>query len=451
MQFSIKLLFGGLFLLACLPATAQQTPLQGVQAAGSPARSTSDSLTKTYTQASSQLHKQQQMLQHKADSLRRLGQPAEHLQHKIDSVQKAINGLGEKYTQRLAQAQQKASAALQKLKLPGQASSITDKLSPSVAGALPAAPLPSVGLPSTGLNVPQANVPGLPSAPSLPGSSEMKEVQQLVSVKNTKGAEQLAKKEAEKILTKQAGAAGLPSAEGLVSDVMGGTSTPSAKNHFAEKEKELKNSMDELGKLKDKYENVNDAKEFLKKHPNEMKGKPLAERLRPGFYLQINKATNQFNIDINPTIGYRFTGKITAGLGWNHRLSYDTKGHNFPYVNVVFGPRLYGEYNLGKGFYPRLELEAQNVQQWPASFLPEAAPGERAWKAGIAVGMKKEFKITSSVRGVTLLLINPLTGKIGTAYNSVVQVRVGIEIVLKKKKHNLQQLREQYFKPQWGF
>lgn len=52
-----------------------------------------------------------------------------------------------------------------------------------------------------------------------------------------------------------------------------------------------------------------------------MKEKPLIERIVPGIALQVQKKGDDLMVDFNAYAGYRFTGRITAGLGWNQRVA----------------------------------------------------------------------------------------------------------------------------------
>jgi len=71
-------------------------------------------------------------------------------------------------------------------------------------------------------------------------------------------------------------------------------------------------------KYKKKYPSFNSIAEVAKRPPNPMRNKPLIERIVPGIGFLIQKKGEDFMVDFNPYIGYRFTGRITAGPGWSH-------------------------------------------------------------------------------------------------------------------------------------
>jgi hypothetical protein len=103
-------------------------------------------------------------------------------------------------------------------------------------------------------------------------------------------------------------------------------------DHFAGKEQELKSAMDQISKYKKKYHNVNNLEQLaqlIKKRPNEMRGKPLIERIIPGLAFQLQKRDDLLFVDFNPYFGYRFTGRLTAGAGWNQRVAYNLNENTF--------------------------------------------------------------------------------------------------------------------------
>jgi len=55
-----------------------------------------------------------------------------------------------------------------------------------------------------------------------------------------------------------------------------------AVDHFAGKQEQLKQAMDQMSKYKQKYESVQSIEELPKRPPHAMRGKPFYERLVPG-------------------------------------------------------------------------------------------------------------------------------------------------------------------------
>lgn len=203
-----------------------------------------------------------------------------------------------------------------------------------------------------------------------------------------------------------------------------------AVNHFAGKEEQLQQAMDRLSAYKKKYHSFESVLDLPKKAPNAMRGKPFIERLVPGLALQIGR-TDHWLLDVNPYLGYRFTGRITAGAGWNHRFAYNTDANAFSSGPAIYGPRAYGEYSVGKGFSGRLELEYMNTYV-PALFASNPDnPDNREWVFGVMTGMKKEYRITRRLKGTALLLYNLYDPHHRSPYRNRLNGRFGVEWSIK--------------------
>jgi hypothetical protein len=206
-----------------------------------------------------------------------------------------------------------------------------------------------------------------------------------------------------------------------------------AVNHFAGKEEQLKQAMEKIAKYKQKYSSINSLSEIPKKRPNEMKGKPLVERLLPGIALQIQRK-NDLLVDFNPYVGYRFTGRLTAGLGWNQRYAYNTGDHSFNARSRIFGPRAYGEFKVWKGFAPRAEVELMNTFVPPLGNPPVTDAGKREWVWSAMVGLKKDYRFIKRVRGTAMIMFNLFNRHHKSPYVDVVNMRFGFEFPMKKKR-----------------
>ncbi|WP_276374889.1 hypothetical protein [Chryseolinea sp. H1M3-3] len=207
-----------------------------------------------------------------------------------------------------------------------------------------------------------------------------------------------------------------------------------AVNHFAGKEQQLKEAMETLAKYKSKYSSLNSLSEATKRPPNEMKGKPFIERLVPGVGIQIQKKGGDVLVDFNPDAGYRFTGRITAGIGWNQRVAYNFDNGIFNAQAKIYGPRTFGEFKLWKGFSPRVEVEVMNTNVPPITRTPTVDPFQREWVWGAFVGVKKEYKFIKNVKGTALVMMRLFNPDHKSPYADVVNVRFGFEFPMKKKK-----------------
>lgn len=207
-----------------------------------------------------------------------------------------------------------------------------------------------------------------------------------------------------------------------------------AVNHFAGKEQQLKEAMETISKYKAKYSSLNSIGEITKRPPNEMKGKPLVERIIPGIGIQVQKKGQNLLIDFNTYAGYRFTGRITAGLGWNQRVAYDVDRGKFNPGERIYGPRVFGEYKLWKGFSPRVEMESMNTRVPPLTRTPTFDPAKREWVWGAFVGLKKEYRFVKNVKGTALVMMRLFNPDHKSPYADVVNVRFGFEFPMKKNK-----------------
>ena len=210
-----------------------------------------------------------------------------------------------------------------------------------------------------------------------------------------------------------------------------------AVGHFAGKEQELKSAVDLISKYKRKFGNVNNLEELaalIKKRPNEMKGKPLIERIVPGIGFQLQKKDDLLFVDLNLYVGYRFTGKLTAGIGWNQRVSYNLNDNTFDSEPRIFGPRAYSEYKLWKGFLPRVEVETMNTFVPPYIKTSPADAGGREWVWGVFAGIKKDYKFFKKINGTAIVMFRLFDPHRKSPYADVLNARFGFEFPMKKKQ-----------------
>jgi len=204
-----------------------------------------------------------------------------------------------------------------------------------------------------------------------------------------------------------------------------------AVNHFAGKEEQLKAAMEKVSKYKQKYSSLNGVSELSKKPRNKMHGKPLIERIVPGLAIQIQSKGENFLIDFNPYAGYRITGRLRGGLGWNQRIAYNTDQKGFSPNARIYGPRTFGEFKLSKGFSPRAEIEIMNTNVPP--LLSTIDPMKREWVWGVFMGMKKEYTIYKNIKGTAMVMGRLFNRDHKSPYADVLNVRFGFEFPMKKK------------------
>jgi hypothetical protein len=203
-------------------------------------------------------------------------------------------------------------------------------------------------------------------------------------------------------------------------------------NHFAGKEEVLQKAMNQMAKYKQKYESLNSLSDIKKRPPNAMKGKPFIERIVPGIGMQILK-NEDLLLDVNPYFGYRVSGRLTSGLGWNQRIGYSLDNYYFTSAAVIYGPRIYVEVKTWRGFIVRAEGELMNTVV-PASILRrQSDTHQREWVRTAFVGVKKEYRFMKYIKGTAFMMFSVYNDHRKSPYGDVINSRFGFEFPLRKK------------------
>lgn len=431
-----------------------------------------DSIKTQYQNEVGKIDAQTSKLNHKIDSLQSLNLPTGKYTQKLDSLGQLRQGTEQKYTAKLEQLKSKTTGKLNALDLPPQYQEPLQQLTKNVDG---------LNLNSGALQIPGLEMPGY-SLPKVEGigdlTSKIGEAGKIGSIGNLPAIEtpvgdlgQVAAqaknyqgdiknlsqgnlndvKEIPKTIEEQAtkieGVQELQKQSGVIDDYkgkLGDLKDPNAGkekavemakeaaiDHFAGKEEQLKAAMDKMAKYKSKYSSVSSIKDLPKRPPNAMKGKPFIERVIPGLYFQYQQ--KKYNLfDFNPYVGYRISGRITSGVGWNQRFAYDPKQDEWNRKSRIFGPRAYVDCRIGKGFIAHLETEVMNTFV-PATIRVVTDQGHREWVWGMMTGLKKEYKIYKNLRGTVLIQYNLFNPKFKAPYVDRLNSRIGFEYALKKK------------------
>ncbi|MBT1709523.1 hypothetical protein KK062_14875 [Fulvivirgaceae bacterium PWU5] len=429
----------------------------------------SDSLKNAFRGKFVALDSSQAGAQHVIDSLQALNLPHEKYVQKLDSIRQKRESEIQSLNQKMGGLKSKATQKIDGRNLPPEAKDQIAQVTGNIDGFQ--LPVKDLNLGAVGVNSPFGSLDGLSSSvespvgkigelggmPELPGElGQVKDVTGQLGgyqqdIKNIAGGNLEDVKQIPGALEgKAAEATGLgdvaKQAESL-NPMLDAAKNPDAMkqqaikqvqqqavNHFAGKEQVLQQAMEKMSKLKSKYSSLNSLKDIPKRRPNEMRGKPLRERLLPGIALQIQKKGDDILVDFNPYIGYRLSGRLTSGLGWNHRVGYNTDHNLFTSATRVYGPRVYGEFRLGKGFSPRAELECMNTYVPQQLQTPVTDPGVREWVPGAFVGMKKDYRFIGSVKGTAMIMLRVFNVDHKSPYADVLNVRFGFEFPQKKRK-----------------
>jgi hypothetical protein len=419
-------------------------------------------------------------LQHQADSARNLNLPTNQYTKKIDSLTQLRDGHLAGVKNKADILKQKSTQKINSLKLPPEiskeANGFTQGLNkldvslpqsdlnfptmPSLAGKIPGISAPGVNTPA----LPGVSTPGVDtSLPNVGGvktpgvlndakqlSDQTKEITDKTKEVTDKVVTPPSKEEIAKEATKEAESRVKDSApvkdvteklelpgdnplkDGQVSqDELKEQVKKQAVNHFAGKEQQVQKAMDEMSKLKQKYSSVQSIKDLPKKAPNPMKEKPFIERIVPGIAFQI-LLKNEWLTDFNPYVGYKFNGRITAGFGWNQRFAFTTKD-GFNSDARIYGPRIYGEFLLFKGFSARAEFETMYTLVPPVLKQSSTKEYSREWVTGIFLGIKKDYKIYKRLKGTAFVYYNVYNPEFKSPYGDRLVTRFGLEYQFKKK------------------
>ncbi len=406
----------------------------------------------------------------KVDSLQRLGQNTDRLVAKLDSLNQwkaeTIKGI----TSRVEQLKSSLDERVNNLNLPPEMKDKANKFTAMINKldiTIPDTSLPSSFQEYINMSVPDVSAIEVPNIPFVDIGDPLKNVTNLdspsVSVgdfgeqikehqgtisqlpTDLDGAAKLAEEQAQKI-----GEIGNVQTElGKVGELTSTASTlqdqeklkkelvqevqKQAIDHFADKKDHLDNAMQSISKYKQKFSTVTSLNDIPKKAPNEMKGKPLIERIVPGLAFQLQKKDDDLLVDFNLYFGYRFTKRFTAGGGWNQRVGYNTDKNAWsPEGARIYGPRMFSEYKLSKGFSPRVELEVMNTFVPPYLNNAKSDPGSREWVWGAFVGMKKDYTLYKKIKGTAMVMLRLFDPDRKSPYADVVNARFGFEMPIKK-------------------
>jgi hypothetical protein len=204
-----------------------------------------------------------------------------------------------------------------------------------------------------------------------------------------------------------------------------------AVNHFAGKEEQLKAAMEQLGKLKSKYQDAEGVLDLFQKKQHPLKGKPFVERIIPGINIQVQASTHIW-IDFNPYVGYQISRRFTAGAGWNERLSVDFKEWNLISNERIYGPRSFLEFKFKENLILKVETEWMNA--WVHTPMQKALNEvpKQMWVWSSFAGMKNVFNLSKKLKGNAQVLYNLYDLEKRSPYASRLNVRFGFEYVIKK-------------------
>lgn len=119
----------------------------------------------------------------------------------------------------------------------------------------------------------------------------------------------------------------------------------------------------------------------------DVKDLPVRERIYIGGYLGLQIGTIT-SVNISPTVAYRFTNRITGGVGGTYQYYRDRGwGLNPDYYNAthIFGGSVFTRYNITRQFFAQAEYEALNLDSQMGYGLDNIS-GNRFWEQNYFLG-----------------------------------------------------------------
>lgn len=205
-----------------------------------------------------------------------------------------------------------------------------------------------------------------------------------------------------------------------------------AVDHFAEHGDKLQGAQAKMSKLLSKYRefsNSNDLSDAVK-HTS-MKGKTFFEHLLIGGNFNV-LSTEPFSIDFSPLIGYKFTTKLSMGLGMSFRYTYSDSIKNKFYIsprNTSY--KTFVNYDVIKGFFAYGEWEKSGIR---ASSNDKS---NKTWKDNYFVGVGKKFLVHPKLYLTLTALYNLNNEENNPVHPRRFQMRLGFqvsELATRKKK-----------------
>lgn len=206
-----------------------------------------------------------------------------------------------------------------------------------------------------------------------------------------------------------------------------------AKDHFAGHTEKLHAAQEKLAKIKQDYpEGLSSIKDLPKRRPNPMKGKSFKERLLLGMTLQVHQDKVP-NIDLSPFVAYKWTERLSFGLGGSYRVMTKDDFKGFTREGTVYGGRAFSEFDIHKGIFVHAGYEMMCTQKIGSLvFNGKGEHTEKTWVDGLLIGAGKDYRVARYVKGNMQVLYNFLD-EISSPYQNKVMVRLGFSFQLKDK------------------
>jgi hypothetical protein len=197
-----------------------------------------------------------------------------------------------------------------------------------------------------------------------------------------------------------------------------------AADYIADHSEQLQQAQAKLAKLKRKYSNIlstNDLTDATKK--NSLKGKSLLERITLSGNFQVVN-TDPFSIDITPSLGYKFSGSIEAGLNGVYRFAFGHSDVKSTISENAIGGSLFASYEVKNGFLAYFEFEKMNIEIMNGPI----DKGTRIWTTGFHAGVGRNLDYSKHFQAQIRVLYNFTHREQVTVYPGKVLVKFGFKL-----------------------
>jgi len=426
-----------------------------------------DSLQKVYAASVKGLQNKAGKLNHKKDSLARLGLPTSAIAEKVDSLENAQKQKLDELNSEIGKLKSKTLSGVSSLHLPPEAQDGVASLTKNINGfSLPGnlSQFSLGGLKILGASVPDLNLPGN-LASSMGGITSLQNpnlnmatVPQLSQLNGQAGnyakqlnsangmvSEQGIEKEAlniagqntemKDLLKEETQIKGMGERVSQLKDTKKLDSAAMqqlkpAVDHFLGKEKELQGAMDKVSKLKQKYSSVASLKDLPRRAPNPLRGKPWYERTVVGLNYFVQSKSYAL-VDLNPYVGWKFNNRLTATIGWNGRVGISHWNLRTGRYDRVYGVRASVSYLCTRGITFKFAPE----MMWayvPTNLVLDTKHQAQIW--GIYAGIRKDFPVYKTLKGYSEAMYNFNQKPFENIYGDKVVFRFGFELNFKKPK-----------------
>lgn len=435
---------------------------------------------------------QKAKINRKMDSLRGFSLPISQLQSKLDKIQRRqsalLNELKEKQTALETKIAKRYSdwkiSVKSKLKLDSFGIKMPNTELPGLPNSQ--APVTKLKVPGTKLRLPQnSKLPGIPPMPalgqqdfsslkmskdlkkiggslSLPNTAQLKQwesqvpaLKELNNLKAQGASYRNAFKDPDKAIDKAVGSINelsvlkkeLSNTDQIKTneavqlaqnmkdpEKMQAQTVKMAVDHFAGKEQELNEAMLSMNKYKKKYESLPSLEDAKKSFwpRNGLRGAPFRERFRPGFNLGFRTSKDTVVFDLFPTVSYRISGRIEAGVGGIYRVRVLTRPYGIDqHASNTWGGSAFVVVKTFKATFLRLEADANSYRK--ASTTDGTVV--QSWRWTYLSGLQVNFSISKNLFGNVQTLYS-FDHKLKDGIPDRLIMRLGVQYMLPAKRRD---------------